>query len=339
MKKTTLLVDGDILAYRASAAAEKKSVKVIHKSGQHKVFKNRTEFKKFLESREQKERIVEYTFEDVVEPESVELALNTIKGMLSKLDSITFADKREVYISGKDNFRTNLLLPTKYKAGRDDTVRPVHLDAAKEYLLDHQSAIRAVKIEADDILSVRAYEEIEKGNIAIIASNDKDTYQAEGVFMFDFTKENPVLFEIPTVGELRKVKTQVKGEGLKFLAFQLLAGDTADDYCPYYLAKKNSGVVYGAASAYKDIADLDFQDEILNKVIERYKSWYPEPFDYIAWNGTEVKSATWESMLDLYFKCAWMKRAWTDPSNWRMEFARRGVDLSCLTERNQNEPN
>lgn len=325
MKKTTLLVDGDIIAYRASAAAEKKSVKVIHKSGQSKVFKTRTEFKKFLEGRNQKERIVEYEFEDIVEADPVEFALNTVKVMLSKLDNITFADNREVYLSGKENFRTNLLLPTKYKASRDDTVRPTHLNAAKEYLLDHQDAIRAVKLEADDILSVRAYEEIEKGNIAIIGSNDKDTYQAEGVFVFDFTKENPELFEVPVVGELRKVKTQYKGEGLKFFAFQLLAGDKADDYCPYYLARERSGVVYGEASAYKDIADLDFQDEILSKVIERYKEWYPQPFDYTAWDGTEVKGATWETMLDLYFRCAYMKRSWTDPSNWKQFFAERGV--------------
>lgn len=328
MKKTALLVDGDIIAYRAAAAAEKKSVNVIHKSGQSKVFKTRTEFKKFLKEKNMEYRLHEYTFEDQVEVDPIEYVLNTVKVMLGKLDNITFADFREVYISGKDNFRTNLLLPTKYKASRDDAVRPKHLEAAKEYLLDHQDAVRAVKIEADDILNVRAYEEIGKGNVAIIASNDKDTYQSEGVFMFDFTKENPVLFEIPTVGEIRKEKTQYKGEGLKFFAFQLLAGDTADDYCPYYLARERFGVSYGGGSAMKDIADLDFQDEILSKVIERYKQWYPEPFDYTAWNGTEVKGATWETMLDLYFRCAWMKRAWNDPSDWRIEFARRGVDLA-----------
>ena len=325
MKKTTLLVDGDIIAYRAAAAAEKKTVKVIHKSGQSKVFKTRTEFKKFLEGRNQSERIVEYEFEDQTEVDPIEYVLNTVKVMLSKLDTITFADKREVYISGKENFRTNLLLPTKYKANRDDAVRPKHLEAAKQYLLDHQDGIKAVKIEADDILNIRAYEEIEKGNIAIIGSNDKDTYQSEGVFMFDFTKENPTLFEIPVVGELRKVNTQYKGEGLKFFAHQLLAGDVADCYCPYYLAKKHFGVVYGAASAYKDIKDLDFQDEILSKVVERYKEWYPEPFDYTAWDGTEVKGATWETMLDLYFRAAYMKRSWTDPSNWKQFFAERGV--------------
>lgn len=322
MKNTILLIDGDIIAYRIAAASEKRSVKVIHKSGQSKEFSNRTEFRDLLKSKGTPGREIEYQFEDIQTVQPIEYCYHSINVTMRKLENATFADKIELYISGKDdNFRLNLPLPTRYKSNRDGMLRPVHLVSAKNYLLNNYEGIRAKKIEADDILNIRAYEELAKGNIPIIATNDKDTFQSEGVFMFDWTVENPLWIEIPVIGDLQKIGPTIKGAGLKFFAFQLLAGDKSDGYKPCELA----GVRYGDTSAYKDLKDLNFQDEILNKVIEKYKEWYPEPFTYKDWSGKTHENVTWQDMLSLYFKCAYMKRTWTDPSDWKQFFAERGV--------------
>lgn len=326
MKETVLLIDGDVIAYRAAAVCEKRTVVVKHnKSGAEKVFNTRREFKAYLKERNWEHRIDEYSFTDVQTPDDISNCLHSIKTTIGKLESITFADRKEIYIGGKENFRSKLLLPKEYKGSRKDAIRPLMLNQAKEYLLEYQGAAKATKIEADDILNIRAYEELNKGNVAIIGSNDKDTLQSEGIFMYDWTVEEPKIVEIPVIGDLRKVNQYCKGEGLKFFAYQLLAGDTADEYVPYQLAKSVFGSKYSANKAYEDIKNLDFADEILNKVIEVYKRLYPEPFDYVAWDGTKVKNADWKSMLDLYFKCAYMKRSWTDPSDWRIFFAERGV--------------
>ena len=321
MKDTILLVHADIIAYRISAVSEERSILVTHKrTGDQKEFKTRTEFKKLLKSKDKIHNLSNYHIEDVQKAGPVENCIHSINSILHKLETNTFADKLELYLSGKDdNFRSNLPLPTQYKASRLNSIRPLLLNTAKEHLLNRHKARRAIKIEADDILSIRGYEELAKGNIAVIGSNDKDTYQSEGLVMYDFTQEKPELFEIPIIGELIRTDKKIYGYGLKFFAFQLLHGDPSDDYKPSQLAPGE----YGAVSAYNDLNDLDFSGEILDAVVKRYKSWYPEPFEYTAWNG-EVIKADWEFMLGLYFKCAYMKRTWNDPSDWKLFFTQRG---------------
>lgn len=320
--ETVLLIDGDIIAYRTAAASEVRSIKVTHNSsGVEKSFKTRTEFKALLKAKDKLDTLERYTVEDVQIPSPISHCLHSINTTLRSLENAIFPDKTEIWLSGKDdNFRSKLLLPSEYKGSRATMLRPLLLNQAKEYLLDHHEGVRAVKIEADDVLSIRAFEEIAKGNKAVIVTNDKDTYQAEGVFIYDYTQDKPELFEVPVIGYLTKDGQKVKGAGLKFFAYQLLFGDASDDYKPCELAN----IRYGATSAYNDVKDLEFGDEILRKVISKYKEWYPEPFRYTAWNGTEV-NANWETMLDLYFKCAYMKRSWNDPSDWRLFFAERGV--------------
>lgn len=323
MNKTILLVDGDILAFRMSAAIDTRSILVTHApTRKQKIFKNRTELKNVLKEKGKPEAISEYLIEDLVESEDPSHCMYSIKSRLNKLKELTDADKVEVYIGGEKNFRNDLLLPTKYKGTRDEVYRPTYLKEAKQYLIDVHGAMLSWEIEADDVLSVRGYEELSKGNRAIVASVDKDTLQANGLGFLDWTKEEPETFWIPKggIGHLEYNGKKVVGHGLKFLAFQLLFGDPVDAYKPTEL----TGIKYGEKSALKDIQELSTSQEIVQKVLQKYKEWYPEPFDYTAWNGVEVKGATWETMLDLYFNCVWMRRAWDDKSNWRDNLQNEG---------------
>lgn len=322
-KETVLLTDGDIVAYRMAAAIEKRSIVVTHKASKRtKEFENVTALKTFLKQSGKEFVKDAYDIVTVQEPDDAFKCFYTIKKHINKFESFSFCDRQEIYLSGKDNFREKLLLPTQYKSNRQDSIRPVHLEAAKDYLVNKFDASKVRRIEADDVLSIRAYEEYHKGNVAIIASNDKDTLQAENIWFYDWTQKEPSLFEIPEIGYLEQKGIDVKGCGLKFFAFQLLNGDPVDGYKPSQL----SGTRFGKKSALSILDDLYEPSEILGAVVQQYKEWYPEPFTYEAWNGHTVDSS-WDHMLDLYFKAAYMKRAWNDESNWRLFFEMKGVKL------------
>lgn len=322
MKETVLLIDGDILAFRMSAAADERNILVKHNpTGKVKVFKHRTELKKRLTEKGVIDQLNDYTVEDQVIPGEISYCMFNIKNRIKKLKEFTEADRTEIYISGDVNFRKDLALPTRYKAVRDDLYRPTFLDDSKEYLTKYHGAVKAWEIEADDILSVRAYEEIDKGNRAIIASVDKDTFQAERVGFLDWTQENMETFWIPNnpAGDIAHNGKKVVGHGYKFLAYQWLVGDKVDGYKPTELSKLS----YGDKTAVAHLAPLKTQEEISNFIVQKYKEFYPEPFTYIAWNGQEIE-ATWETMADLYFKCAWMKRSWDDQSDFKELLRSRG---------------
>lgn len=236
---------------------------------------------------------------------------------------MTGAKSTEIYISGSENFRLNLPLPTKYKGNRQDGYRPTHLNDAREYVMSVHGAMKSSKEEADDVLSIRAYECLQQGMEPIIGSVDKDVFQAEDIGFLDWTQEEPEIFWIPNnpVGDISHNGKKVVGHGYKFLAYQWLVGDKVDGYKPTEL----SGMTYGDKTAVAHLAPLKTQEEISNFIVQKYKEFYPEPFVYTAWNGQEIQ-ATWETMADLYFKCAWMKRSWDDESDFKQLLKSRGWD-------------
>lgn len=322
-RKTIVLVDGDVLAFRASAGIEERSINVLHlPSGKEKVFTNRTELKTRLREKfpeDWKVKLQEYEVQDVQTAEDASYACHIVKQRLKKLKEIFDADAVEVYLDGGNNFRERLPLPKKYKGNRVDMLRPLHLEAVKEYMRKIQGAVSVDGVETDDVVNIRAYQELRKGNRAIIASNDKDTLQSEGVIFYDYTKDSPTAFLIPELGELHKEGNEVKGCGFKFFAFQLLFGDAVDNYSPTDVCN----VRYGKTSAFNDLKDLTTSKDICEKVVAKYREWYPSPVVYQSWAGATI-TADWRGMLDLYFKCAYMQRDWDDQTSWDILFKMKG---------------
>ena len=77
--KKILILDGDSVAYRCASAAEERSIDVLHKpTGKSKVFKHRTEFKKFMLERG-KEITDDYEVHDKQESEPLEYVIVTGK--------------------------------------------------------------------------------------------------------------------------------------------------------------------------------------------------------------------------------------------------------------------
>lgn len=324
MSKRLLIVDGDLVAYKHAAAAETRTIIAKHlKSGREKEFGTRTEFKKFLADKEIEFKPEAYEITDHQHPVDISFAISTANKSIEKLLESTWCDELEIYIGGGETFRHKLPLPTPYKSNREDNIRPVHLTAVRNHLRrKYKAKVVENGMEVDDVVTIRAYEALYNGQEAVLASVDKDSYQCQGIHLFNWTAENPTVELIPDVGTLRKVKSAVKGNGLKFLALQVLSGDAADTYKGYELSK----VSYGPVKAMKVLENASTEKEIMQIMFNEFKRLYPEEFEYTDCHG-QHHVATWKDMLDLYWKCAYMKRSWNDPSDVYDFMDERGIML------------
>lgn len=310
-QKIALLIDADLICYRCAAAAEERSINVMHiKSGKQKIFKTRTQFKEFLTEKDFEYKEQDYLIDDIQTAEHISHALNTVKRIYKKLREFTGASVVESYIGGGENFRHKLELPSPYKNNRKDLLKPIHLEEVRDYVVkylgteDHSGR----SYEVDDLVSIRAYFYLKNGYKPIIASVDKDSYQAQGCSVLNWTEEDWNIVDIPSVGELYKGKSGYKGTGLKFLAFQVLFGDRSDTYVPYELSK----VKYGATQAYKALKDCNTEKDIIEVLVKEYKKLYPEVVEYVDCHGNQ-QSKDWLDLLRMYWKAAYMQRYENDP--------------------------
>ena len=320
----TLIIDGDLVAYRHAAAAEERSIIVKSlKTGKELEFKNRTELKSFVKEKGFKYNPEHYEITDVQKPADVAIAFATVKNLIEKLQEAAWADDIEIYIGSGKTFRHDLPLPLPYKSNREDNIKPVHLQAVRNYMRKkYNTKIVDNGMEVDDVVTIRSYEYLRAGKEAVLASVDKDSYQCQEIVVLNWMSDNWQLETIPVVGSLRKAKNVIKGDGLKFLALQVLAGDTADTYCGYDLSK----IKYGPARAMKALENAQTEAQVMQVLFNEFKRLYPAPFSYTDCHGKEHE-ANWQSMLKLYWQCAYMKRSWNDPSDVYDFMDERGIIL------------
>lgn len=305
MSNRVLILDGDSIAFRCSAAGEKRSVLVKHlPTGIEKSFKHRTAFKQHMQ--EKSKAITEdYSVDDVQEPEPVAFVLSTIKNHINRIVEEVKPEEVLIFAGEEDNFRKKLALPSEYKGNRKG-IRPVHLAEAKKYLQQKYNAKQATGYEVDDACSIAAYDAVRTGKEAVMYFYEKDQYQLDGVTLL-YDNDSFVYEKVPELGELHLEKDAVKGLGLKFLAYQWVCSDPVDTYCAY----EASNVKFGAKSAYKLLKDCQNEAEVLQAVVSQFKKFYPEKFEYTDWTG-DRQQADWETMMRLYYKCARMMRSCDD---------------------------
>lgn len=323
MSKIITIFDGDSLAYRASAILDHRSILAEHlPSGRTKVFKNKTELKETVLAKGLEFNPDNYSITEQQDPEPLANVCQIIKNQVNKINSDLFADDYLICLSGKINFRDRLPLPSKYKGQRDDLIRPVHLKDAKAYLWKSHPSLLANDREADDDLIIKGYEYLAKGYTPIIVGQDKDAFSAGGLTLWDFTQDNPKLDLVPDLGSLWDTGKKIDGRGFIWLMFQMVNGDTADHWKPSEL----SGKKYGEKSAYKLLKDCTSKFEALEKVIQQYKTWYPEAVTYTDWTGKD-HCKDYKDILQMYFYCARMMQYETDDLNF-VDFCNKyGVQL------------
>lgn len=307
-------IDGDIIAYRAAAANEKRFVTAVHNETlEEERFDTATKFKEWAAGNEFD--VSDFTVTPGREPNELSHALRTIKTMIENITREAGCDSYHVVVSGKDNFRDLLPLPSKYKGTRDDNLRPEQLAECKEYLIKHHEAEVAVG-EADDLLVSYSYQGYKSGERVVQCSIDKDAKHGPG-WLYDWTTmSEPELIDgygglTCTLKETARKKANgepvvekiIKGKGRAFLYFQMVFGDAVDAYKPCEIAK----VKFGEVGAYELLKSATNDKEALEAIIRQYKVWYPEPVTYRCWKG-ELHTKSWLELLQLYADCAWMRR-------------------------------
>ena len=302
-QKTILLVDGDTLCFRSAAAAETRSVDVIHKpSGRSRIFTTRTAFKDYLKGRDFEYKPDDYEFIDIQSEEDVSHPLHSIKVQLKKMQEVTQADQTRIFVGGKGNFREELPLPTKYKSGRDGLIRPIHLSECKEFAVRNLGAELINGEEADDALIYVGYNYLKQGHKVVLGSQDKDAHAYSGLHIYDFTNEDSKVWEVPEWGDLwLDQKGKVRGNGFKWYCHQMLLGDSTDDYKPVEIL----GLKFGEKSSYKLLQDVESKKQCWEVVVNQYNKWFKDNPEYTDWRG-DKQIATPEFMLQLYHRCCRM---------------------------------
>lgn len=301
MTKRIAIIDGDLIAYRAAAANETRSVRVTHKvTGQVTEHAHRTGFKEHIKGIFEAD---EFLIEDVQTPEDIKFALNGAKSSIKSLCDACEADEYEVYLSGKTNFRDALPLPTKYKSSREGGIRPMQLKECREYLVKHHEAFHAEGCEADDKLAQRCYEGLRSGDITIACTIDGDQNGVAG-WMYNWNKMSaPKLVSGLGSIELIKDNKDFDGYGRKFFFAQWVLGDATDCFKPCEIAKKKFGVV----AMYNLLKDCNTDRECVEAVYKQYKTWYPGVVEYTCWEGKQHTTDA-IGLMDLYAACAHMVR-------------------------------
>lgn len=289
------ILDVDFVKYSVASAGETRTIKVTHKpSGKVKEFKTRTEFygrdkKKsggwlgeINADRKKPFTLDEFEIEDVQRVESLENILHSAKVMgLSSVKALG-TDKYEAYIGEGASFRRGLSTLLEYKGNRTDTLKPLALDDVSEYIKKRFKAEVVTGIEADDKVVMRAYGDPN----AVVVGIDKD-YWGQPIKFFNVNEPDRGIVDCDCFGKLwvegTGTKEKVRGHGRLFLYWQMCSDDKADNY----KANCMSDVKWGAKSAYKALCGCKDDKEALTKVVEIFKTLYPEPKEVEGWRGNK----------------------------------------------------
>lgn len=158
--------------------------------------------------------------------EPLEYNLKIVKNKIAELIDITGADSFEIYLTGSNNYRLDIL--PQYKANRDPNRKPHWYKEIKEYLINVQGAVVCEGIEADDMLGIRQMAEFrkmhgvkettEETDHTCICTKDKDLDCIPGFhYNWSPSRINDGVYNISEV------------EANRFFYTQCLTGDTTDN--------------------------------------------------------------------------------------------------------------
>lgn len=200
MTGTLVLFDGDIIAYRAGFAAEKR----VYFDTRNPPEKGGSSFSTKKEALKEVDK-EHLDYQRDLEPleNALQNAKSLINGSLEVLkDSHGMADVKYVtFISGNDqkpNFRTKV--DPEYKANRDPKHKPTYLKELVDYLVKNHGGFVTQGCEADDFFGHAQSDAIQNGMVPVIVSIDKDLAQLPGIHynlvkneLVDISKEDATL--------------------------------------------------------------------------------------------------------------------------------------------------
>lgn len=192
---TRVLIDGDIIAYRCAAAAQKTVYDVVNDDdpwpiktfySSSKKEEGASGAKEFIAKLQELYPDTHFSIRRRIEEEPLDHALFTTKRSLQNILDSLGSSNYSLYISPQWCFRDDVATIAKYKGNRDRDQRPVHYESVREYLQDSWKAEEVEDgLEADDKLAIEAFKScIVRGKDyypdSIIATIDKDLDQIWG---------------------------------------------------------------------------------------------------------------------------------------------------------------
>ena len=209
-----ILIDGDILVWRAACAVEKRHWEVHLETGEEIPCSSKKEAEECLEDRGFRGGL-----QQVTEAESVSHALQIIKSMIKNIVQAIedhYVDDQwetRIYLSSDDksNFRYAAAKTVPYKSTRPD-YKPTHYSAVREYLINWGAEVVYVE-EADDAIGKVATGDYSEEVEVIIVSTDKDLNMIPGTH-YNFVKK-----KFYSISEFTAMKN---------FYLQMLTGDTTD---------------------------------------------------------------------------------------------------------------
>lgn len=177
------------------------------------------------------------------ENESEAIALVRMDNYIEEILHSCQASEYEMFLTGKNNFRYKVY--PAYKANRRKVVKPKHLQALRQHLIDVEGAVVSEGEEADDLLGInQTYE-------TVICSIDKDLLMIPGKH-YNFVRQEHL-----EVSE---------SEGQYNFYRQMLTGDTVDNIPGIYGLgpKKAADILIGCNTK------EDFNKVILDRYTEEF---------------------------------------------------------------------
>lgn len=205
------LMDSDLFVYRCGFAADKKIYVPHIKGQQQEPLTSAKDLKDYLAAHEGEEIDVEYKLE--VEP--LDHCLQMVRTTITAIEDVV-GHGGEFYITGRNNFRSDLATIRKYKGNRSEFSRPTHYDEIRRYLKESWNAKEIEGQEADDEIGIRTYEINEQSSDqkAVIVSIDKDLDMIAG-FHYNWVKKEKYVITAQ--------------QGIFNFYMQMLVGDTTDN--------------------------------------------------------------------------------------------------------------
>lgn len=229
-------------------------------------------------------------FTDVIaEKESFacQCAKYTVEGALKEIKRRFKTDLEPYYfLTGKGNFREEIATIAKYKGNRDEMVKPVHYEAVRDYFVNSYGAYVVEGIEADDEVSIRAWEQWRNSvDDYVVATIDKDLDQIPG-WHYDYKKK--VFYDIDEL------------DGELFFYAQILSGDATDNIkgCYRIGLKKAQNMIVDWFSQYPEEG---WREGVWSEIVSCYQEnmdKYPDKHEH----GLSAEQAALENARLVYMQ-------------------------------------
>lgn len=211
-----ILIDGDILVWRAACAVEERHWVVISQEDVPlKFFASKKEAQKWAEGNLYPCKLQQGRAAEPVS-HALQITKSMVKNIVKAIEDKYIDDQIcvEIYLSSDDksNFRYAAAKTVPYKSTRPEG-KPIHYAAVRDYLVSTYEAEVVSGEEADDAIGKRATEGFADEVTVVIVSTDKDLNMIPGNH-YNFVKT-----QFYTVSEFTAMKN---------FYLQMLTGDTTD---------------------------------------------------------------------------------------------------------------